>query len=465
MIIKIKNDVYYFKELEYLLVISFLIRIRKEYNRYYLCKPHAQITLNSYNEELIMCNFVGGKIIIKLKGKSYFFDNCEFSKYIDYVYSLINNEYSIPGVDYRTFDEVFLEHMLAADIPYMYKSSIEELYLEELRVYTFSKKILPLNESEHYLMVKNNRYVDICTRTNLFNQSHISRYQELVKNFDIKSYKEKENYIILYNNTNIIRDGSHRAAILYHKYGNIKVKIRRLFFSKNNYSFGLLMENNIYSFYSLLNSSSNTRWLKVNRKKIGVIRSDALSELSNNEVELLKRNNIKTIIDLRNFKNREQPAFLKHRFRYYNIPIIYTNKKTKIETDLFMQKTDEYNFYLLSQTEKIKRVFEIIHELDGNLLIMCTMGRDRTGLVCAIIQMLLGCSDEEIIEEFAFSDLIYKNDIRYLDTKFDYIETKEKMKKFILAFKKKIYSAEKYLLMLGFSIEEIEKIKEKLRYS
>lgn len=463
MIIRIKNDHYNFCELEYLIAVSFLIRIRKEYAWYCLSNMTSHTTFASQKPELIKCELLDNRIIINIKENLYSFQKEEYYEYVDNIYSLLSADYSIPNVDYKTFDEVFFEHMLAFDIPYLYKCSIEEVYLDELRVYSFNKKYLPVNISDYYMMIKNNKYVDICTRTNLINQSHTSRYKELVKRFDIESYEKTENYITLYNDTNIIRDGSHRVAILYHKYGNIKVKIRRLYFTKNNYSFGLLMENSIHTFYSLFKTATNTRWIISNSKKIGVIRSGALAELRNSEAEFLKINNVNTIIDLRNFKDKEHPTHLMQEFQYFNVPIIYSNKKTKSETNEFMQNTVEYNFYLLSQTDKIKRIFDIINLVDGNILIMCTLGRDRTGLVCFLIQMLLGSSDEEIIDEYAFSDLVYKNDSRYSNVNFNYMEAKAKMKEFILAFKEKMISAEKYLLSLGFSAGEIDSIVNKLR--
>ena len=37
------------------------------------------------------------------------------------------------------------------------------------------------------------------------------------------------------------------------------------------------------------------------------------------------------------------------------------------------------------------------------MLIHCAIGRDRTGIISAIIQHCIGCSNEEIIREYAIS--------------------------------------------------------------
>ena len=39
------------------------------------------------------------------------------------------------------------------------------------------------------------------------------------------------------------------------------------------------------------------------------------------------------------------------------------------------------------------------------ILLHCTAGKDRTGLICAVILSLLGCSDEQVIAEYHLTEM------------------------------------------------------------
>lgn len=53
-----------------------------------------------------------------------------------------------------------------------------------------------------------------------------------------------------------------------------------------------------------------------------------------------------------------------------------------------------------------RRFFEHIRDKPSEpCLIHCTMGKDRTGLACALVLALAGCDDETVAAEYALTQL------------------------------------------------------------
>lgn len=71
---------------------------------------------------------------------------------------------------------------------------------------------------------------------NYFNQTSQERLNIILESIKNNGYPYKNKLIVLFNNSNEIMDGQHRAAVLYHLHGNIKVPVRRLFFRNNKYT-------------------------------------------------------------------------------------------------------------------------------------------------------------------------------------------------------------------------------------
>ena len=163
---------------------------------------------------------------------------------------------------------------------------------------------------------------------------------------------------------------------------------------------------------SLLQNTLNTRWIRVNNENTCAIRSDKLDRCSKEEILTLKKLGIQAIIDLREDpKNKISPFILESGLKYHNIPIAQENiyeyyDSIGISKDVDSRRIAKADYYvhLLSQHEEaIKNVLKLWIEYDGHILIHCSLGRDRTGIISAIIQKAMGATDEEIISEYALS--------------------------------------------------------------
>ena len=159
---------------------------------------------------------------------------------------------------------------------------------------------------------------------------------------------------------------------------------------------------------SLFRSTLNTRALPVGQLRY--IRSDYPGKLSEAEVQWLLEKNITTIIDLREEKEyRVKPCVLESvpGFTYYHLPVTGggdTPKSPDAVAEVYLGMLDE----------RMDEIISTILDAKTNVMFFCGAGKDRTGVVSAILLKRLGYGNREIIE--------------------DYMETKDNLNEFLRAY-------------------------------
>lgn len=195
------------------------------------------------------------------------------------------------------------------------------------------------------------------------------------------------------------------------------------------------IESNIIS----LEGTKNTRNLNYLRSKNNKIvklntiyRSDNLDNLSYEDVNKLKDElNINILIDLRNEKEIKNNKFYKLFNNYKNFS---TNLDELLQTELLLgllededeeiEEEEDDNFLMELQniykkvhgtfldicSEQISLTLKTVINAKGNpLLIFSNFGKDRTGVIIAIILLLLEVDLEDIIEDYMFSNNYFKS--------------------------------------------------------
>lgn len=145
---------------------------------------------------------------------------------------------------------------------------------------------------------------------------------------------------------------------------------------------------------SLLESTRNTRALPTGTMRY--IRSDVPENLSAMEIQWLLDNNITTIVDLRSDEEvSRKPCYLKEQegFRYFHLPVTGGGDTPKSLEHLHI-------VYRQMLDEKMEKIIDVIMNAKSNVMYFCTAGKDRTGVVSAIILKRLGFSDEVIIDDY-----------------------------------------------------------------
>ena len=145
---------------------------------------------------------------------------------------------------------------------------------------------------------------------------------------------------------------------------------------------------------SLLRSTLNTRALPVGGLRY--IRSDAPLCLTEEEIQWLLDNHITTLVDLRSAQELEhKPCPLQDvaGFTYYHIPVTGGGDTPKSREHL-------YEVYRGMVDAQMDTILETILNTASNVMYFCTAGKDRTGVVSALLLKRLGISEDVIVEDY-----------------------------------------------------------------
>ena len=225
---------------------------------------------------------------------------------------------------------------------------------------------------------------------------------------------------------------------------------------------------------SLLQTTLNTRDLGGKKTKTGLItipnriyRSDYNNNIppNQNDINFLLKNNINTIIDIRTIqeKNANKNHFesLKN-FKYYNYPIEEGSQIPKTKEDVSKSYMD------IACSKNIKNILEKIAIAENGVLFHCSAGKDRTGVITAIIYMLCDVLENEIINDYMISKENLKIKFEEIKNKIPNIDLniiipqKSYIIDFMKMFHDKFGNANKYMDFIGLDSYYRIKIKNKI---
>ena len=224
---------------------------------------------------------------------------------------------------------------------------------------------------------------------------------------------------------------------------------------------------------SLLETTLNTRDLGVYRSAMTgkrmriwrILRSDVQNYPSENDIRLLTERKIRTIIDLRGEKEvQRRPSGFADResFVYRNIPI----EEGSGIPECVDAVSDSY--IKIAESRRMADVFRAIAMAPDGVMINCTAGKDRTGVVSAILLGVCDVPDVEIIADYMYTKaysterfaLIHKNfpeiDMRIV------IPRERYMAEFLARLRGKYGDFSGYLAEIGVTSEEKNAIVAKL---
>jgi protein-tyrosine phosphatase len=151
-----------------------------------------------------------------------------------------------------------------------------------------------------------------------------------------------------------------------------------------------------------------------------VFRSSALEELSSRDVRLLIDDiGLRTVIDLRSADDREiaQPL-LDTPVRYINLPISRGAPTTSLERPMSADgRVDMPRIYRMYIETSAPSITEIIAELTSGAtpaLFHCAAGKDRTGVVAAIVLSAVGVTRDAVIADFMETETVLADIMAYL---------------------------------------------------
>lgn len=144
------------------------------------------------------------------------------------------------------------------------------------------------------------------------------------------------------------------------------------------------------------------------RVREGVLfRSDALSALTPQDADELTQRGIRLVIDLRErIEADTAPDVLPADVEYRRIPIF---EETLFENDFdaFPTLLGQYQLVLDHHAGKVVEAIGAIADAHGApTIVHCTAGKDRTGLVIALIHLVLGVDEHLVLEDYGASQII-----------------------------------------------------------
>jgi protein-tyrosine phosphatase len=137
-----------------------------------------------------------------------------------------------------------------------------------------------------------------------------------------------------------------------------------------------------------------------------LVRSDHLGKLNPIGVEALKAYGVTTVLDLRSegeTVNRPSPFADGTVATYVNCALVDDKNMNNIGDSKDM--LERYLFIVDERPEAFRDVFEAIAGAEGTILFHCFAGKDRTGLVAAMLLSLAGVAGEVIAADYGQTDV------------------------------------------------------------
>lgn len=136
-----------------------------------------------------------------------------------------------------------------------------------------------------------------------------------------------------------------------------------------------------------------------------VLRADGLHRVDAEGVLALKRLGVVTVIDLRHadeLKTHPNPLSRDAQIGYHHIPLFDRLAPSLMSSDDVLK--DLYIHAMGSRGDAIASVLSTIAEApDGAVLFHCTAGKDRTGLIAALLLAVVGVEQALIVEDYALT--------------------------------------------------------------
>jgi protein-tyrosine phosphatase len=221
---------------------------------------------------------------------------------------------------------------------------------------------------------------------------------------------------------------------------------------------------------------------KVEWRKL--FRSGELQNMTTGDAETLKHEIVlASVLDLRsNLEIAEQGLGLVStaKWKYHNISMISDGGDREGNIKRYQNLTNMGEFYLrlLQQKEFSKRLIEaltiIANPLNQPLVFHCSAGKDRTGLLAAIVLSVLGVDDEDIAGDYFLTASHPHKQYNHITSEikkegtakglpeFFWEVTPELMLQFLAKFKEEYGSAGQYLQIHGADSLLIRSLKQSL---
>ena len=224
---------------------------------------------------------------------------------------------------------------------------------------------------------------------------------------------------------------------------------------------------------SILETTLNTRDLgghKTKESKMTIFnriyRSDYVKKpLNEKDLNFLISNNITMFIDMRENEkiniNKNNFEKIKN-FKYINYPIVEGSQIPKSIEEV------PKSYLEIACSKNIKNILEKIANSENGVMYFCSAGKDRTGVVTAIIFMLCEVEENEIIKDYMISKECLKEKFKEIKENYPNIDMNIIIphESYVIDFMNLFYNyfgnVHNYMEWIGLSLNDRIKLKDKL---
>jgi protein-tyrosine phosphatase len=217
-----------------------------------------------------------------------------------------------------------------------------------------------------------------------------------------------------------------------------------------------------------------------------LFRSDTLHRLTTADVEEFRGLGLRTVIDLRSrteIEDHGRVEVAEGTFIWHNVPMLDNLRLVPTPPDAApgpepasLAPGEGYVRMVEQFSESLGQVFTLLSQ-DGALpaVFHCTAGKDRTGIVAALILDLLGVPDDTITADYTLTEEAYERSISWIEVhepdfaaylaEIPYerrAARPEKITGFLALFRHQFGSAEQFLINLGVDELRLHGLRDRL---
>lgn len=161
----------------------------------------------------------------------------EFKKLVTGAKRVIAEITSVEGFNCDDYDPVFLssisKYLISLDKVERTKIMLEDIMVNQPKFFRHINP-QPLQSSKNFKALHGDyKQINEYNSFDHIGQTGLERLEDIKESIDKNGYPHKGMLLVFFNDSNMIRDGQHRACVLLEKYGNIEIPIIRLYFKND----------------------------------------------------------------------------------------------------------------------------------------------------------------------------------------------------------------------------------------
>lgn len=223
-----------FNENEINHALSIILRTFDEIN--YMCRKNRNISFELKQMERFSVYFKENYIDIFIEKEKIQINKAELSELIDNIYDFFQNKYPI-DYDYKLIDPIYFSLFFYDLLGKIIKVKYDVVNISKLRLLRRNSEPVAITETESYkaLLDKSKKNIYTPFKSNHIIDTDRARLNTTLKSIRKHGYPYGNKLAILYNDEVFIRDGQHRIAVLKYLYGDINIKVLRIYLVNNKF--------------------------------------------------------------------------------------------------------------------------------------------------------------------------------------------------------------------------------------